>query len=259
MAKKSKTKGEISKVETRPRKTSENWVVMSNAVVRAAHRLSFKEKQVLMMAVSKMNPRAKVPRRNFNPEPTPVVTITVDEFAETYSIPKDAAYAQLKSACDRFYERSIDYYGIDGERGRCRWIGEQKYHDGKSFVTLEFYYKILPQLMDLEKEFTAYRLRQAANLRSKHSWRLLELLTSVADKNQAGILNISVDEFAHAMEATEKQKQDFNAIRRKIIEPAVKELREKDNWLIDYSIIKAGRKVDRLKFTFYPDPQERMF
>jgi plasmid replication initiation protein len=57
------------------------------------------------------------------------------------------------------------------------------------------------------------------------------------------------------MEATEKQRSDFGKIRTKIIEPAVKELQEKDGWLIQWHPIKAGRKVTALKFNFMRNPQ----
>jgi len=52
------------------------------------------------------------------------------------------------------------------------------------------------------------------------------------------------------MDASAKQQADFAAIRRKIIEPAVKELMDKDNWLIQWRPIKKGRKVAALRFDF---------
>ena len=61
------------------------------------------------------------------------------------------------------------------------------------------------------------------------------------------------------MEATEKQRADFGKIRTKIIEPAVKELTEKDGWLIQWETVKAGRKVKSLRFTFMRNPQGSLF
>jgi plasmid replication initiation protein len=61
------------------------------------------------------------------------------------------------------------------------------------------------------------------------------------------------------MEATEKQQSDFNNIKRRIIEPAIKELTEKDNWIIKWQPIKSGRKVTALRFDFERNPQERLF
>ncbi|WP_338333363.1 hypothetical protein [Acetobacter sp. LMG 32666] len=55
------------------------------------------------------------------------------------------------------------------------------------------------------------------------------------------------------MEAIEKQ----NLV--KIIKPAVKELIEKDGWLIEWKPIKTDRRVSKLRFEFKKDPQEELF
>ena len=47
-------------------------------------------------------------------------------------------------------------------------------------------------------------------------------------------------------------------MKRRIIDPAVKELTQKDGWLIQWEPIKAGRKVKSLQFTFMRDPQGRL-
>ncbi|TJY70609.1 replication initiation protein, partial [Klebsiella pneumoniae] len=60
------------------------------------------------------------------------------------------------------------------------------------------------------------------------------------------------------MDATEKQRENFAKVRTKIIEPAVKELVEKDGWLIEWKPVKAGRKVAKVRFEFKRDPQGRL-
>jgi plasmid replication initiation protein len=44
-----------------------------------------------------------------------------------------------------------------------------------------------------------------------------------------------------------------------MIEPAVKELTEKDGWLIQWEAVKAGRKVKAIRFTFMRNPQGSLF
>ncbi|MBA0017765.1 replication initiation protein [Xenorhabdus nematophila] len=75
------------------------------------------------------------------------------------------------------------------------------------------------------------------------------------NKENNGWLSISLDDFHHAMETAESYKTNFGQVKRKIIEPAVKELTEKDNWMIDWKSIKLGRKVVRLEFWFRKDDQ----
>ncbi len=135
------------------------------------------------------------------------------------------------------------------------WLGKAEYYKGEGTVSLWFTSHIAPHLLQLKGQFTTYQLAQASALRSVYSWRLLELLSQYAS---TGWRQIEISEFHHAMEATEKQRENFAAVRRKIIEPAVKELREKDGWIIQWSPIKTGRKVSALRFEFKRDPQGKL-
>ena len=110
----------------------------------------------------------------------------------------------------------------------------------------------MPLLVGLRKQFTTYQLQQASALRSVYSWRLLELLMRFKSSGKA---EYTVEDFAASMDATEKQRADFSKLRTKMIEPAVKELTEKDGWLIQWEPIKAGRKVKAVRFTFMRNPQ----
>ena len=60
------------------------------------------------------------------------------------------------------------------------------------------------------------------------------------------------------MEATATHRRSFGETRRKIIDPAIKELTEKDGWLINWQPIKSGRRVTQLRFDFKKDPQGRL-
>ena len=122
---------------------------------------------------------------------------------------------------------------------------------------MELYWwpKLLPYLTNIKKQFTSYQLKQASALRSAYSWRLLELLLRF---EKTGVAEYTIEDFAVSMDATPKQRENFAAIRRKIIEPAVKELNDKDGWVIQWQPIKAGRKVAKVRFTFKRDPQGRL-
>lgn len=61
------------------------------------------------------------------------------------------------------------------------------------------------------------------------------------------------------MEATDSYKANFSLLRQRVIEPAIRELTEKDNWLIQWETIKQGRKVVSIKFKFERNPQGNLF
>lgn len=224
-------------------------VVMANTLTRSAQRLSLAEKRMLFAAIAKMGGRFGE------------VKITAVEYAETFDLPPNQAYEQLKKTAKNFLQRYFTLVEPDEDgKGKIVWhIGwttKIGYHDGQGFVALKFSEEIVPYLCELTGKFTKYKLKQACALRSIYSWRLLEQFEQF---QSTGELMISVEKFCHAMEATDKQKANFGKLRTQIIEPAIKELCEKDNWLIGFSFTKAGRKVDQLKFSFEKSPQSNLF
>jgi plasmid replication initiation protein len=228
-------------------------VTLSNALTNAAQGLTLAEKRLMMFAVGKLNNF-----KNDGGTPDGSVKLTAEEYATEFGVSPDTAYDQLQSASKAIYERSVRFYEGSGRSTReihCRWVSACEYAEGMGYVKLYFTSRIAPHLLQLKGKFTSYKLAQANALRSIYSWRLLELLSQF---KSTGWRQIPIAEFCHAMEATEKQRNDFAAIRRKIIEPAVKELIEKDGWLIEWQPIKEGRKVAAIRFEFRRDPQGRL-
>lgn len=240
------------------RHPGDRWVVLHNVIIRSAQRLSLAEKRLISFAASKLD--ARRPQRSTAERPL-VTKVTATEYAELFGVDANTAYEQLQSGAATLFERQITFYEKHPNpkrkpiRNVMRWIGAAKYHDGEGWIELHWWHLVMPFLTGLHKEFTSYQLKQASALRSIYSWRLLELLSQYKDK---GWCELSVDEFAHAMDATDKQRSDFAKLRTRMIEPAVKELAAKDAWLIQWHPIKAGRKVVRLRFEFVQDPQGRL-
>lgn len=247
--------------QSQSRSSGERWVTMSNALVRAGHGLTLAEKRIVMCAVSKLDSRAAL-----KPGELPRTKITASEYAEIASCKMNAAYEALQEATKTLFNRKITFYETHPApnsrsihhaiRTEMRWVGRCRYHAGEGWVELVWWPDLLPSLIGLKKQFTSYQLQQAHALRSVYSWRLLELLTRY---KSTGWAEYTVEDFAASMNATEKQKSDFGKIRTKIIQPAVKELIEKDNWKIEWHPIKAGRRVAKIRFDFKKCDQGKLF
>ena len=238
---------------------AERWITMTNALIRSGHGLTLGEKRIVMLAASKLDSMMTCA-----PGEVPTTKISAIEYAEMYGIEMNAAYEQLQLASKHLYARSITFFEpaftrkgkpIEPTLRTMRWVGEVKYQKGEGWVELFWWPQLMPHLIGLKKNFTSYQLQQANALRSAYSWRLLELLMRF---KSTGVAEYTIEDFCQSMNATEKQKSDFAAIRRKMIEPAVKELREKDNWILEWEPIKGGRKVKSIRFTFLKNPQQSL-
>lgn len=235
------------------------WVNMSNALAQAGHGLTLAEKRLMMMGVSKLDSR-----RALSPLQTLKTKITAAEYAEENEVDINTAYDQLQSAAKSLYERSITFFEpqVKGRNAdpraikvQMRWVGSVHYHKGEGWIELSWWHELLPHLTFLRARYTKYQLQQGSALRSVYSWRLLELLLKF---EKTGWAEYSIDAFCVAMDATEKQRKDFNNIRRRMIEPAIEELQSKNGWLIQWKPLKKGRKVTALRFDFKLDPQGRL-
>ena len=242
--------------ENRP--AGERWITMTNALTRASHGLTLAEKRIVMCAVSKLDSRRALP-----PGDVPRTRITAAEYAEAFQVGMDTAYDQLQDAAKQLYKRSITFYEPAFRRNgkplpptmvQMHWVGSVKYQKGEGWVELAWWPDLLRHLLGLKAQFTTYQLQQASALRSAYSWKLLELLTRFQSTGKA---EYTIEDFKASMDAP-PSLSDFGQVKRRIIDPAVKELTEKDGWLIQWVPVKAGRKVKALRFTFMRDPQGRL-
>lgn len=220
------------------------YVSMANELIKAAHNLTLMEKRVLMLAISKIDSKAK-------PNVNSLVKLTIDEFVTEFGINKDSAYRDIKNAVKGVRRRYVRFFSVDTDGQSLEhdidWTTRANYKDTEGWIEVSINGDLNPYLYELKSHFTTYKLSRASALRSIYSWRLFELLMQFKG---TGVLNISVVEFNKALEVAESYIKDFSMLRMRVIEPAVKEIREKDGLLVEWEAIKAGRKVKALKFTF---------
>lgn len=225
-------------------------VVIHNSITRSAQGLSLAEKRILFSGIAKLG--------GISGE----VKLTAKDYADTFDLDADTAYTQLKTAVDRLERRSISWQVQDGKAiGRLStiWVQGYKYFDKEGYIKFKFSDYLFPYLFELQQEFTKYQLKQAAALRSLHSWRLLELFEQMKGNKKDGWLSIDIEDFHHAMESKTSYRNNFNLLKKRVIEPAIKELMSKDNWLIEWRTVKKGRKVTMIEFYFERSPQGDLF
>lgn len=249
-----------SRLEDDGELSGKRWISMSNALIRAGHGLSLAEKRLVAIALSKLDSRNRI-----DAVQPPATRITASEYAAHAQVSMDTAYDQLQEASERLLDRKITFFEPAHKRkGKptepkkviMHWVGEIGYKKGEGWVELYWWTRLLPHITALKKQFTSYQLHQASTLRSIYSWRLFELLMRF---ESTGWAEYTIEDFCTSMDATEKQRSDFGNIKRRMIEPAVKELREKNGWIIDWEPSKReGRRVAALRFEFRRDPQGRL-
>ena len=245
---------------------------VKNELVRRTQKMSLPVKRLLALAIAMCDSKQKILLHQAQQPGTDgaelqgwAVKISAAQYAEHYpQIGQDAAYAEMKSSASALMKCTVNMVERKRERGKfidvpieIPFTTQNDYPPGQGHVVIRFHGKIAPYLLGLEREFTQYKLSSAAHLRSMYSWRLLELL---AQFQKTGLVLIGYDEFCDALDVPESCRKDFAQLRRRVIEPAVAELKAKNGIDVEWEGTKpGGRKITGLRFKFAPSKQGALF
>ncbi len=233
-------------------------ISMSNALARGTHALTLPQKRLVSLALTKTDSwtegeRVRVLERGWQ------VTLTAQEYAEAYDVSMSTAYLQLIET-SRSLMRTLWKTYTEEMRGNRKvrtriegpWLTLGQYQDHTGTVAITFHWLVSPHLLELRQQVTRYQLKQATALRSMYSWRLLECLKSW---QSTGKWVVGVDEFAEAMDAPPSIAARYASLKQRVIDTAIKELREKGGMDVKMTVVgKLGKKVTRLLFEFKEIP-----
>lgn len=233
---------------------TEPTVVKANSLIQAGYRLSLAEQRVLLAAIAQV-------RRDESPTDQELYSITANALADVSGTSARRAYQTLAEAAQRLYRREVRIEGgpngeENGPKGRVtmtRWVQEVDYIPDEGRVLLRFAHSILPYLSLLQREFTTYRLRHVATMRSTHGVRLYELLQQW---RQLGERELELDDLRR-MFGVEGQYSAIKDLKNRVIEPAVKDVNECSDLTVEWGQRKTGRRVSHIQFWFYPKPTKK--
>lgn len=213
-------------------------VTRHNSLIEGCYKLNLNEQRLLYLCVSKLDPRKVLPKDN-------AFTVTAKEFADHFLMDEKIVYKEMEDASKALAERWVRT--TDGKyREQFRWVFGVRYHDNEGKVTLGFSPWVIPYLTNLREQFTSLKLSQISELKSVYSIRLLEFLTQF---KATGKFIIELDRFKERLDIKNEYKRFYN-LKMRVIEPAVKELREKSNLVINWRSIKSGKTIKQLEFIF---------
>jgi plasmid replication initiation protein len=255
-------KGQVYRVNTGTELADCN-VSMSNKLIRASHALKLVEKRLIAAAIAKIDSRqGQAVHAHLSKFQS--IRITALDFAESFDIDERNAYKELKAATDDLFNRyfTLADYSKDKKHERYtkyRWIDAAKYAEGEGFVELSFTAHVYPHLHMLEREYTTYRLKNAAALRSVYSWRMYELAKSWLEhcKKKQKPVQLTLEQLRDTLETPNSYRWDH--VKRRALEPAIKEIAEKDNLIITYQPYKKGRSVAGIHMFVQEDDQGDLF
>ncbi|PFG45151.1 replication initiator protein, partial [Vibrio sp. ES.051] len=181
------------------------------------------------------------------------VKITALDYARNImEIDPRNAYLYLKKAADNIFERQFsvkEKVGNSERITRFRWVSSATYAKDEGFIELSFTPEVYPHLHTLKNQYTTYKLKNAASLKSVYSWRLYEYAKSWTTYCQEGkSVHVTLENLKHILEWPDTY--DWSDAKKRALVPAIKEIGTLSNLDITYKIVKKGRSVHALEFKF---------
>lgn len=219
-------------------------VYKANKVIEAGYRLNLHEMRVLSTCIGQINPTKELlATQEFN--------VCAKDFAKFFSLSDENAYQALVDTAKSLFNR---YVVIENpypdkpkiKRLEMRWISSIKHLPDEGKIVLMFAQDILPYLSLLKGEFTKYKLEHIGKMTCVYAIRLYELLMQW---QSTGTREIEIDWLKKQFELDDSYERMFD-LKKRVIDPAVKDINEHSNLKVSWTQRKTGRRVTHLTFTF---------
>jgi plasmid replication initiation protein len=236
-------------------------VCKANKVTEAGYKLSLNEQRIILACIAQVNSLEELFK-------TDRFELTAKDFAKLYGIAEDKAYQTLKEIAEQLFERYVIIDNPDPDEPtlkytKTRWVSSIDYIPEKGKIAVYFAVRMLPYLGKLRGEFTKYKLEHVGKMTSIYAIRLYELLVQW---QKTGNREVEIDWLKKQFEIEDGYNSmcDF---KKRVLDPAVKDINEHSNLQVSWTQRKSGRRVTHFIFTFAekqpakpqvaPEPKER--
>lgn len=209
-------------------------VVKANSLIEASYRLSIDEVRILALTIGTMEPKSN----------QKVFDFTVADFVREFpEISMDNAYKQIQTAIKRIYDRSVR----TEDKNRVtefRWVSSRTYFKNEGRFRIAMTDEVMPYLTQLKGQFTQYQLKNIAYFNSVHSIRIYELISQYRN---VGSREITIEELKKWLQV-EGNYSRWNNFKARVLEPAITEINERSDLIVEVEQIKRGRSIHALHF-----------
>lgn len=223
-------------------------VTQGNELIEASQKLHLNEKRVLLLGISKINPKLeKVDPLTFS--------ITVDDWLE-YFPDDNQPWRTLRLAQKNLMSRGVIFRDTASLKHLSRevyvnWFEKATFNHINCSIDVMFTGSMSFYLFEQISRFATISLLELTSLRSLYSIRLYEQLMQY---KYMGVLKISVEDFRHSMNCDYPRLTD---LKKRVLNPALKDIEGKTGLCVTFNQIKRGRTVTHFVFQFTPEERKR--
>lgn len=190
--------------------------------------------------------------------PLAPIRISPNDYHDVFGVGGDTspAYRSLKGATDELLNAKLKYRKIKKEgtagtwAGGTNWIDTAEYNDTLKVLEVTFTPGIIPLILDVQKNYTYYNLRNIAKLSSMHSIRLYELMMFWRKKGSTPPLSVAY--MRTWLGVKDDHYEEMKIFNRNVIKKSVEEISDKTDIKLDFEPQKEGRTTVGYRFSYTP-------
>jgi len=220
---------------------TKNLVVKSNRLIEAGYKLNLQEQRIILFCITKIKSKEPLPSKTF--------CISASDYAEMFGIKTKNAYKELKETINSLYNRNVKIYNKESNiEGEFRWVQKKLYFNNDGYAEVTLTDELIPFLSELQETFTMYNIENVSGMKSVYAIRMYELLKQF---KAFGKRKITLDWLKERLQI-ENIYSAFADLKRRVIDPALKEINELSDLSVSYILDKQNsRKVKEIEFVFH--------
>lgn len=223
---------------------AEHNTVAANDIIKGKQSMTLQTARLIRLLVTQIAEKDKDLK---------TYTCRITDLAKFFNIDSSNLYKEIFKICECALDSKV-YIGTGNPKHpweMFHWISMASY-DGKGTLTLRLSDEIKPYVLELEKWFTQYKLKNILEFNSYYAIRLYEIIKCEdgATGNMQSELEFEIEELRQYFDC-EKKYAAFKDFRKRVIEVAVREINEKSDIWLKPTYKKWGRAYTSVSFEIH--------
>ena len=223
---------------------AEHNTVAANDIIKGKQSMTLQTARLIRLLVTQIAEKDKDLK---------TYTCRITDLAKFFNIDSSNLYKEIFKICECALDSKV-YIGTGNPKHpweMFHWISMASY-DGKGTITLRLSDEIKPYVLELEKWFTQYKLKDILGFNSYYAIRLYEIIQCVDGEtsHSQSELEFEVEELRQYFDC-EKKYAAFKDFRKRVIEVAVREINEKSDIWLKPTYKKWGRAYTSVSFEIH--------
>ena len=216
-------------------------------LLEVGNRLKLRDQKVILAVIGQISP---------DDEDFKDYRVTINELIALTGISKENLYRDIGKICIRLMSSVITIKEPDNPKGflMVTWFAHSRFHPDKGYVEFSVSPELKPYLIQVKSQFTSYNLKQVVHLKSTYAIRLYELLrqffpvNSVRSGQKVAFREITLIDLREYLGVKKGRYAKFNEFKRNVLDRCQQELAKHTDLKLEYTLIRAGRRVNSIKF-----------